>query len=99
MWQRLKTVVLETAAQEAADLYREQFKRFEESFDALQWLLARKDGLGVKQTRGGKVFWLYSQAGDDLASAPEIWVVYESTEIEVIVHGVSAREIKDDPTG
>lgn len=102
MWVKLRTVILQSAASEAADLYREQFARFEEAFDALQWLLARRDGLGFKQVRNGRTFWLYVQAGDDIAKAPHIWTVYETNDHEVVIHAIRAEAFvqeRDDPTG
>jgi hypothetical protein len=99
VWQRLRTVVLESAAQEAADLYAGQFTRFQEAFDALQWLLARKDGLGFKQERGTRTFWVYVQAGDDLANSPDIWAVYETDDKEVVIHEIRAQTVTQNPEG
>lgn len=95
MWLRLKTVVLESAAQEAADSYAQSFPRFQEAFDGLVWLLARRDPIGIRQVRASRTFWLYVQAADDFGPTPEIWVVYEATEDEVTIHGVNAREVTD----
>lgn len=99
MWQRLRTVVLESAASEAADLYKDKYARFSEAFDALQWLLARRDDLGFSQERSGRTFWIYVQAGDDLARSPDIWVVYEANDREVVIHAIDARPISQNPEG
>lgn len=96
MWIRLLTIVLQPAAQEAADRYLGVLHRFGDAWDALQWLLARMPEQGLVQEVGGTSFRLYAQASDPLARTPEIWIVFSFNDTEVVVYDLFAREFKDD---
>ena len=90
MWQRLRTIIQEDAAQRAADLFEEQFPRFDEAWHGLTWLLARNPDRGLSRTIEGREYRLYVQAGDDLAGTPELWVLFSYDENEVVIYGLNA---------
>lgn len=90
MWQTLRTVVEDHAAQLSVDQYATEFTRFNEAWNALKWFLARSgDKIGAA-AEPAKPYRLYVQAADPLAKTPEIWVVYSVTPNEIIIHDVKA---------
>jgi hypothetical protein len=92
VWQRLRTIIEDAAAQEAADLFSEQFDRFDKAWEGLKWLLSRKPEIGYPQTINGVPtgYRLHIQAADELARTPEIWVVYTHDDNEVVIHEINA---------
>lgn len=98
LWFHARTVVQEHAASAAADAYAKQFPRFEEAYDALQWLLARKPDKvdNLERDVGGRTYYLYRQAADKLAKTPAIVVVYTFDDDEVNILDVRAEEA-DEP--
>jgi len=90
MWQYLRTVVEERAAEEAANSFDEKFPRFEEAYEALKWILVREPDRGMYKP--DSPFRLYVQAGDPLAETPSLWEVYSVTEHEITFHGIHATE-------
>lgn len=99
----MRTIVEESAAQEAADSFVEQFSRFDEAWEGLKWLLARNPDIGIKQTDANNQptgYRLYAQAHDELAGTPEIWVVYSVSDNEVIIYEINAQAPpEEDETG
>jgi hypothetical protein len=91
-WTKYREVVLEPAAQRAADEFRGSLNRFEEAFLGLEWLLSRVPDRGLRRTVNGTTYRLYVQAGDALADTPEITVLFEFDDRQVIVHAVRAVE-------
>jgi hypothetical protein len=95
VWQRLRTIVLEPAAQEAADSFCEEFPRFEEAWDALQWLLARHPRqVGSRKAVNGREYWACVRAPDEIAGTPQIAVVYSFDNDEVVIYDVKATQIQ-----
>ncbi len=93
-WFHARTIVEEPEVQEAADRFRGEFQRFEEAFEALKWLLARKcdDLESLRRKVHGMEYHLYRQAADRLAGTPEITVLYTFDDDEVSIIGVNAEE-------
>lgn len=94
MWQRLRTIVEETAASQAADSFSDKFTRFDEAWEGLKWLLSRNPEIGYRQTTSknghSTGFRLHIQASDEFAKTPEIWVVYTFDDNEVTIYEINA---------
>ena len=82
---RCRTVILENGAQVAVDSYKKSLNRFADSFDALEWLLARSPKNG--EVLGGG-YYLYVQGADEIAETSEIWVLYKFNIDEVTIYQV-----------
>ena len=96
-WFHARTVIEDEDVAEAVDEYGDDFERFEESFEALKWLLARKcDELsGSIRIVDEFEYNLHKQAGDPWAETPNITVLYTYDDDEVIIHGILAEQISD----
>ena len=92
MWTKLRSVVLQPTAQTAIDDYTKNLHRFDEAYVGLEWLIVRTPERGAYQEVHGRQFRVYVQSGDELAETPDIWIVYEVTETEIIVHDIKAKE-------
>ena len=90
-WSIYRSIVLEPAAQEAADSFSGSLHRFDEAWQALEWFLARKPGAGHFKTIGTVTYYLYVQASDELAKTPDITVIYSFDEDQVVVYAVRAE--------
>ena len=97
-WLRLRKITLEPAAAQAAASYKAQFKRFEECWTGLQWLLARNPNPvdANKTTISGTEYTLYGVEGDRHADLPEIWAAYTYDDHEVLIRDVYATEAPRD---
>ncbi len=93
-WFYARQIVEEQEVRDAVDQFRAQFQRFEEAFEALKWLLARKcvDVKGLSRTVYGVKYILYRQASDPLARTPEIIVLFTYNDNEVVIIGINAKE-------
>jgi hypothetical protein len=92
-WNVYRTVVEDTAAQEAADSFSDEHPRIGEAWEGLKWLLCRTPEIG--DPNGGGQY-LYIQAGDELAGTPIIAVVYSFTSEEVVIHGAKTFRVPAD---
>jgi len=96
MWQQLRTIILADGVDATIDEYTESFEKFDESWLALEWLLARNPspkgrlGKSVDDT----LYFLYVQASDPAARNPEISVVYSHSDDEVTIHAIRATAFK-----
>jgi hypothetical protein len=97
-WQRLRTIVEEAAAHEAADLFSKQFPRFNQAWEGLKWLLARHPTVGYKNNVNGTTYYLHVVAGDELAGTPQIAVVYTFDENQVVIYDTSAKAVVPEDT-
>jgi hypothetical protein len=94
-WETLRSIVEELDVSEQVDLYTEKFRRFDEAWEGLKWLLARTPDLKgaaswVGEWVGEGSFRAYAAAGNPLADTPDIWVIYSYTESVVLIMGVQA---------
>jgi hypothetical protein len=72
--------------------------RFDDAWLALTWLLAREpEKLGLSRVVHQYRFRLYKAAGDAVADTPDITVVYDVTENEVIIYGIRVEDRQDSP--
>lgn len=96
-WLRLRTIVLEDDAAGEVDAANSQFARFAEAWEGLTWLLARdpEPNESFKTAYNGVVFMLYGVKGDRAADIPDMWLVYQYNDDEVVIHGVNAIEAGD----
>jgi len=90
-----KTVILTQSVQEKADTAAKKFDRFQEAFDALQWLLARNTDIGFSKSQDNAEWHIYVQAGDPLAQTPEIWVLFIVSDNEVTLLKINVEAYKD----
>lgn len=83
-----RSVVESHQCMKTADDARRAYNRFDEAYEGLKWVLARRGhDLGVhRKEEDGPSFRLYRQASDGLAFTPEIAVLYVvgGFEIEII---------------
>jgi hypothetical protein len=92
VWVRARTIIEQPDAAASADLYRKQFPRFEEAYEALKWLLSRRcDTLGLNRVVGEMEYRLYRQDSDIAARTPSLIVVFSYTEHEVTIDGLKAE--------
>lgn len=89
-WQNFLELVESRAAEEAVNSFCDQFDRFEEAWEGLKWLLARNPDVGLHRVVDGDTYRLYVARGDAMAGTPEIWVLFEATAEQVIIHRVIA---------
>ena len=83
------TIVLEHGAQKVVDAARKNHPRFDDAYNALEWLLARKPKIGFSRKDNNGVKWyVHVQAGDPVAQTPEIWVLYQVEPNQVVIHAV-----------
>lgn len=86
-WFTARTVVQEPSVSAAVDRATAKYPRFEEAYQALEWLLARrceKLPAGMR-TEKGVVYHLYRQGADALAGTPAIIIVYTYDHNEVVL--------------
>jgi hypothetical protein len=83
----------------AADAARTLYTRFDDAWDGLFWLLARRpEALGVTPLTGQSSPRLYVQEGDIAAGAPEIWIVFKfnNDEVEILAANFVAGDSDPD---
>lgn len=91
VWVRARTVIEEKNVSADIQLFRQQFARFDDAYNALQWKLARKaDTLGLHSHQNGVDYRLYRQGSDPVALTPSLVVVYWYTKDEVTLTGLRA---------
>ncbi|MEX1181164.1 MAG: hypothetical protein WEB63_10210 [Cucumibacter sp.] len=93
----LQTLVrfpIEDDVSEECDRLCEEYERFEELLDAIEWVLARRcDKLkSLKRQVKGTLYHLYRFGSDPVAGTPEVTVVYTCDENEVNLIGIRAEE-------
>ena len=94
---RLKTVIESDSAAKSADNARSNFDRFDDAWEAFKWLLARRaSSLGEAPLRSPDGFRLYTQEGDRIAGAPEIWSVFRVDDEQVEIIAVNFLQAVDD---
>jgi hypothetical protein len=91
-WVYARTIIEELDVSVSATAFRQQFARFDEAYDALKWVLARRaDRLGLHRTVAGTEYRLYRQDRDPLAMTPALIVVYTCTPNEVTIISLRAE--------
>jgi hypothetical protein len=92
LWVFARDVVEEHDVSIAADAYQQQFSRFEDAYEGLKWLLARRgDRMGLHRTVGNTGYRLYRQDGDPVAQTPSLIVVYTVNDQQVVLIGLTAQ--------
>jgi hypothetical protein len=91
-WFSARTIVEDDKVQTAADGYSREFSRFNDLWESLKWLLARKghELQCLRRTESGQEFFLYKTAEAE-KGVPSITVVYTINENEIRIHGVKAE--------
>lgn len=85
-WVYARTIVEDSAVTADAAIFQHQFARFDEAYEALKWILARRaDRLGLRRTVGSVEYRLYRQDRDPLAVTPALIVVYTYTTDQVTI--------------
>lgn len=93
-WRSHRTIIEERGVSDAADQFRRKYNRFDEAFEALTWVLARKGGDVASVTKDVNAvdYHLYRQAGDPLARTPDIVVLFTCDDDEVNLIAINAEE-------
>lgn len=91
-WFRARTIVEDDGVRSEADKYSGEYSRFDDVWEGLKWLLARKgpDLNCLRKTENGQEFHLYkaAQMGKDV---PIITVVFTVSDNEIRIHGMKAE--------
>lgn len=87
-WIRLRTVRLEDRVAKVVDIATQQYPRFNDAFEGLEWLLARSPDRGAHSIKDGVKWHVYQQNSDPLAKTPIIQVLYQFNDQEVQIYGI-----------
>ena len=80
----------------AVDAARDKFPRFDDAWNGLNWLLARRpESMGVAPSVGNGLR-LYVQDGDRLAGAPQVWIMFRLDGDSVEILAVNFTEVIDE---
>lgn len=93
-----RTIVEELEASNSLDALTKKFRRFDEAYEALKWLLAHKCNTVKCKTAsvGGVSYYLHRRAGDFLAKTPDITILFTFDDNEVVVIDVTAEIVEGD---
>lgn len=97
-WVQARTVIEQEDVQAAKDDAVKKFDRFEEMWDGLVWLLARRGGDldGVfHKIENGKKYYLY-KAESVAKDLPDIIIIYTATEEEVTIYGMHTHDTEQE---
>ncbi len=95
-WGGIKTVVLDDAVSSIVGAQCQVYPRFQEAWDALEWLLARSASNIGRASNGGELR-LYVQADDPIANVPAIWVIYRvGEEIEILAVNIAPPVVEEE---
>ncbi len=97
-WFSGRTIVEEKIVEKKVDRFSRRFGRFEEAFEALKWLLARKcDDIGsLSRVVGDVDYSIHRQAGSAVTNTPDITVLFTYDDDEVIIIDVRAEKPEED---
>jgi hypothetical protein len=91
-WRFARTVIEEPEVTAEVQLLRQQFDRFDDAYNALNWSLARRaDRLGEHSIHNGVEYRLYRQDRDQFAQTPALIVVYTYTLLSVTIISIRAE--------
>ena len=95
-WFFARTIVQDDSVSAEIDRLTRSLNRFEDAYMALEWLLSRAcDEVGaLSREVGGQRYFLYRQAGDTVATTPDIVVVYTYDDDEVVLIGLKAEQVE-----
>jgi hypothetical protein len=93
-----RTVVLESVAQRAVDSACDQWQDAERAWIAIEWVLVRDPHIGVPLTEHGDIrAFLYDGARS--LGQPDVQVIYEIRQDEIIVRSAVFRDAKSSFAG
>lgn len=87
------TICEEVEVSQAIDLYHVKYKRFEDAWDGLKWLISRKPCLGVRIDTTD--FFLYKQDGFLNLNIPTIIILYSFNDSKITIKSINASEFED----
>lgn len=94
---KLREIVEEADVSAEIDTAETKFARFEDAWNGLKWLLARRGETLGEAPRGGSANTrLYVQAGDPLADAPEIWILFKIEGEQILVSAIRFLKAAND---
>lgn len=80
---RLRTVVLEKAAERAHDDAVAKYPKFETAYEALEWLIARTPERGHRFAANDNEIFIYAQGPDPIRHTPVICVLFTYSDSSV----------------
>ena len=90
----MRDVVEQPDVMQAVDEAKERWARAEDAWSVIPWVLSREPTVGNPLNEGGHLR-SFAYEGSWAHEMPTIWVVYEITETQIIIHKVKFT----DPTG
>lgn len=96
-WISARTIIEEPAVSKEVDKLCKEYSRFEDMYEAIKWLLARRCHKVERLTKeiGGVEYCLYRVAGDVVAGTPDVVLVYVYDDDEVNLLGIRAEKIEE----
>src|SRR5712672_454695 len=95
-WLNIRTIVLESEADEEYRAAAGQFARFADAWEGVEWLLARNarppGSFFSLETDDGDEFYIFPVKGDPDADIPDMYIFYQYNDDEVVIHGINAVE-------
>lgn len=98
-WIKLRTIVYEDSCTAEIAAANEEWTRFDEAWEGVEWLLARNPrppGSFLSLNHDGHEFYIYGCRGDADADVPDMWIFYRYNEDEVVIYGINANEPVED---
>lgn len=96
-WGGLQTVVSADSVSADVDAACLIYARFNEAWDALEWLLSRAAATIGRPHISDPSLRLYVQADDPLAGIPAIWVIYRvGVQVEILAVNIAPPIADDD---
>ena len=94
-----RTIIEDEEVRVSVEEYHRQYPRFEEAFEALKWLLARRcdDVQTLTCNDGGIDYYIYRTSGDEIAKTPDILVLFTFDDSKVTLHGIQAKKSEETP--
>lgn len=94
----MRTVVLDTVARDAVDSACKKWVAAERAWDAIEWCMARDPLVGVPLVESGKVRG-FQYDGARSIHQPDVSVIYEMTDDEIIVRSAVFTDAKAQRAG
>lgn len=96
-WISTRTIVEEPAVSKEIDKLCKKYARFEDLYEAIKWLLARRCNKVDRLTKEikGVEYCLYRVAGDVVARTPDVVLLYIYDDDQVNILGIKAEEAEE----